>query len=127
MAGFILLIDFMFKLSKDEYDSLRFQAGILKRGRHFKYLPFAFTQEGVAMLSGVFNSERAIAVNIQIMRVFVQLRELLSTHTDLKQKIEQLEKKYESHEYHFKIVFEAIKQLLGPPEKSKKKIVFYVS
>lgn len=114
----------MFQLSKDEYDSLRFQIGILKRGRHSKYLPFAFTQEGVVMLSSVLNSERALTVNIQIMRAFVQLRELLSTHTDLKQKIELLEKKYETHDYHFKIVFEAIKQLLEPAKKPKKKIGF---
>ena len=120
-------VDFMFQLSKDEYDSLRFQIGILKRGRHSKYLPFAFTQEGVAMLSSVLNSERAITVNIQIMRAFVRLREMLSTHADLKQKIEQLEKKYEAHDYHFKIVFEAIKQLLEPAKKKpKKKIGFHV-
>ena len=120
-------VDFMFQLSKDEYDSLRFQIGILKRGRHSKYLPFAFTQEGVAMLSSVLNSERAITVNSQIMRAFVRLREMLSTHADLKQKIEQLEKKYEAHDYHFKIVFEAIKQLLEPAKKKpKKKIGFHV-
>jgi|TARA_B100000315_G_C14477937_1_gene541520 phage regulator Rha-like protein len=116
--------DFMFQLSKDEYDFLRFQIGILKRGRHSKYLPFAFTQEGVAMLSSVLNSERALIVNIQIMRAFVRLRELLLTHADLKQKIEQLEKKYETHDDHFKIVFEAIKQLLEPAKKPKKKIGF---
>lgn len=68
---------FIFQFSKDEYDSLKFQFGTLKRGRHSKYLPFVFSQEGVAMLSSVLNSERTIAVNIQIMRAFVRLRKLL--------------------------------------------------
>ena len=113
--------DFMFQLAKEEYDSLRFQFGILKKGRHSKYLPYAFTENGVAMLSSVLNSERAVQVNIQIMRTFTRLREMLLTHKDLKQKIEAMEKKYD---YQFTIVFDAIKQLLEPPTKAKKKIGF---
>lgn len=114
--------DFMFQLSKEEYDELlRYQFGTLKRGQHSKYLPFAFTENGVAMLSSVLNSGRAIKVNIQIMRTFTKLREMLMTHKDLKEKIEAMEKKYD---YQFKIVFDAIKELLEPPKKTKKKIGF---
>jgi phage regulator Rha-like protein len=114
--------DFMFQLSREEYDELlRYQFGTLKRGQHSKYLPFAFTENGVAMLSSVLNSKRAVQVNIQIMRTFTRLREMLMTHKDLKEKIEAMEKKYD---YQFKIVFDAIKQLLEPPEKTKKKIGF---
>ena len=83
--------------------------------------PRTFTEQGVAMLSSVLNSERAIQVNIQIMGAFIKLKEMLSTHKDLKQKIEEMEKKYG---YQFKIVFDAIKQLLEPPVKPKEKIGF---
>jgi hypothetical protein len=85
--------------------------------------PYAFTENGVAMLSSVLNSDRAITVNIQIMRTFTRLREMLMTHRDLKQKIEEMEKKYD---YQFKIVFDAIKQVLEPPAKPKKRIGFLV-
>jgi ribosomal protein S17E len=101
--------DFMFELTKDEYQSLRCQIGILKKGEHAKYLPMAFTEQGVAMLSSVLNSKRAIHVNIQIMRAFTQIRQMLLTHKDLKRKIEQMESKYDEQ---FRIVFEAIKQLI---------------
>ena len=114
--------DFMFRLSKKEYvEFLRCHFGTLKRGQHSKYLPYVFTENGVAMLSSVLNSKRAVQVNIQIMRTFTRLREMLLTHKDLRQKIEEIEKKYD---YQFKVVFEAIKQLLEPPQKSKKKIGF---
>jgi len=111
--------DFMFQLSKNEYDSLRFQFGILKKGQHSKYLPQVFTQDGVAMLSRVLNSQKAIQVNIQIMRTFTKLREMMLSHKDLQKKIESMESKYD---YQFKIVFDAIKQLLKPQGKPKKKI-----
>lgn len=92
--------DFMFQLTKEEAkDPLRSQIVTLKRGQHFKYLPYAFTENGVAMLSSVLNSERAIAVNIQIMRTFTKIREMLATHKELKQKVEEMEKKYD---YQFK-------------------------
>lgn len=83
--------------------------------------PYAFTEQGVAMLSSVLNSERAITINIQIMRTFTKIREMLATHRALRQKIEELEKKYDRR---FRVVFEVIKQLLSQPEKPKKKIRF---
>jgi len=107
----------MFELTKEENQSLRSQNVILKRGQHSKYLPFAFTEQGVAMLSSVLRSSRAIQVNIQIMRAFTQLRQMLSTHKDLKRKIDSMEKKYDEN---FKIVFKAIKQMLETDEKPKK-------
>jgi hypothetical protein len=131
--------DFMFQLTKEEVESLRSQFVTLneqvaneqdrtKRGRHLKYLPYAFTQEGVAMLSSVLNSDRAIQVNIAIMRAFVKLREFLLTHKELAQKIEELERKYDRK---FLVVFEAIKKLLepipdppAPPEPKKPPIGF---
>ena len=115
--------DFMFQLSKEEDDSLRSQFVILKKGRgeHRKYLPYAFTEQGVAMLSSVLNSERAVEVNIQIMRTFVKLRELIATHKDLARKLNDMEKKYDAQ---FKVVFDAIRQLMIPPETKKRKIGF---
>jgi hypothetical protein len=115
--------DFMFQLTKEEYRSLRSQFGTLKRGAHSKYTPMAFTEQGVAMLSSVLNSDRAIEVNIAIMRAFVKLREMMTTHTDLKRKIESMEKKYDEQ---FQIVFEAIKQLLTEEDKPKKRIGYTV-
>jgi len=111
--------DFMFELNKEEQDSLRSQFVTLKRGQHSKYPPFAFTEQGVAMLSSVLNSDRAIRVNIAIMRTFTHLRKMLVTHKDLKRKIEAMEKKYDEQ---FRIVFEAITQLIEEDEKPKKKI-----
>ena len=110
----------MFQLNWDEASELtRSQFVTLKKGENIKYLPYAFTQNGVAMLSSVLNSERAITVNIQIMRTFTRIRELIATHKDLARRLDDLEKKYDSQ---FKIVFDAIKQLLAPPEPKKKKI-----
>ena len=114
--------DFMFQLTREEAEKLlRSQFVTLKRGRHYKYLPYAFTENGVAMLSSILNSEGAIEVNIQIMRTFTRLREMLLSHKDLQRKIEEMEKKYD---YQFKVVFDAIKQLLKPSEKPKKRIGF---
>ncbi|MCC6544536.1 MAG: ORF6N domain-containing protein [Nitrospirae bacterium] len=115
--------DFMFQLTRDEYDSLRFQFGTLKRGQHSKYPPHAFTENGVAMLSSVLSSEQSISVNIQIMRTFTKLREMLTTHKELKQKIEDMEKKNDDQ---FKIVFDAIHQIMAPTEAKEKKIGFRV-
>ena len=111
--------DFMFELTKEEYDSLRYQFGTLKRGEHSKYLSIAFTEQGVAMLSSVLNSKRAIKVNILIMRAFVQLRQMISSHEDLLRKVEEMEKKYDRQ---FQVVFEAIRALMAPSEPKKKKI-----
>lgn len=115
--------DFMFQLNKKEANSLRFQFGTSKTGSGGRrYLPYVFTQEGVAMLSSILNSERAIHVNIQIMRAFVKLRELMASHKDLRNKIEQMEKKYDRQ---CQIVFNAIKRLLEPPQKPKRPIGFH--
>jgi len=111
----------MFELQKEEYESLRSHFGTLKRGEHAKYLPYAFTEQGVAMLSSVLNSGRAIEVNILIMRAFVKLREMLSTHKDLARKLADMEKKYDAQ---FKVVFDAIRQLMKPDEPKKKPIGF---
>lgn len=113
--------DFMFKLSREENASLRSQIASLKRGQHSKYLPFAFTEQGVAMLSSVLNSSKAIKVNIEIMRAFVELRRLIDANKELLVRIEQMEKKYDKH---FQMVFEAIKELMREDEKPKKKIGF---
>ena len=117
--------DFMFQLTKEEEESLRSQIATLKggRGQHRKYQPYVFTEQGVAMLSSVLNSERAVQVNIEIMRAFVRLRELMSTHKDLARKLETLEKKYDAQ---FKVVFDAIRQLMTQPEPRKRKIGFLV-
>ena len=113
--------DFMFELTKKEQDSLRSQIVTLKRGQHSKYPPFAFTEQGVAMLSSVLNSNRAITVNIAIMRTFTRLRKMIASHEDLRKKIEAMEKKYDER---FRIVFEAIAQLIEEDVKPNKKIGF---
>jgi hypothetical protein len=111
--------DFMFELTREEAERLRFQFGSLKRGQHFKYLPRGFTEQGVAMLSSVLNSPRAIQVNIAIMRVFVRLRETLSLHKELAQKLAELERKIEGHDEHIRTLFEAIRQLAAPAPESE--------
>jgi hypothetical protein len=115
--------DFMFQLNEEEFDSLRSQSATLKKGmgRHRKYLPYAFTEQGVAMLSSVLNSEKAIEVNILIMRAFVKLREMIASNMDLAKRLDELEKKYDAQ---FKIVFDAIRQLTAPPEPKRKRIGF---
>ncbi|MDD5465682.1 MAG: ORF6N domain-containing protein [Candidatus Omnitrophica bacterium] len=109
--------DFMFQLTQGE--TLRLQNATSKRGGR-RYLPYVFTEQGVAMLSTVLNSERAIQVNIAIMRAFVKLREVLLTHKDLAQKLEELERKYQLHEIDIQVIFEAIKKLLEPPDEPPK-------
>jgi hypothetical protein len=115
--------DFMFHLTREESINLKSHFAISSWGGTRK-LPRVFTQEGVAMLSSVLNSERAIMVNIQIMRAFAQLRRMLLTNRDLRRKIEEMERKYDKQ---FAIVFQAIKQLLEPPPvKQKPPIGFHV-
>jgi len=114
--------DFMFELTKDELENWRSQFGIsnsIKMG--LRHSPMAFSEQGVAMLSSVLNSKRAIQVNIQIMRAFTKLRQMLATHEDLRKKIEEMEAKYDGQ---FQVVFEAIRQLLEENEKPKRKIGF---
>lgn len=119
----------MIQLTKEEYESLRSQSVTLEgsgRGRHRKYMPYAFTEQGVAMLSSVLRSERAVEVNIQIMRTFVKLREVMATHKDLAQKITELERRHDSHDEYFRVVFDAIRKLLEPPPKRKKRPIGFV-
>ena len=117
--------DFIFQLTADETEALRFHFGSLKRGQHFKYLPLVFTQEGVAMLSSVLRSPRAAQVNIAIMRVFVRLRETLALHKDLAHKLAQLERKIEGHDASIHNLFDAIRQLMTPPDKPRREIGFH--
>jgi hypothetical protein len=103
--------DFMIQLTKEEYATLlRHQFGTLKRGEHSRYLPYAFTENGVAMLSSVLNSKRAIQVNIQIMRTFTKILNMLASNAALARKMKSLEKKYDAQ---IKIVFDAIRQLVS--------------
>jgi hypothetical protein len=115
--------DFMFQLNFQDVAALRSQIVTLKKGRgeHRKYAPYVFTENGVAMLSSVLNSERAVQVNIAIMRVFVKLREMIASHKDLAKRLDELEGKYDAQ---FKAVFDAIRELMRPPEKPKRKIGF---
>jgi 3'-phosphoadenosine 5'-phosphosulfate sulfotransferase (PAPS reductase)/FAD synthetase len=116
--------DFMFQLIREEYELLRSQFATLEtgRGKHRKYMPYVFTEQGVAMLSSVLNSDRAVQVNIAIIRTFVKLREMIETNKDLAKKLDQLERKFHQHDENFKAVFEAIRQLMaiGSPLAPKK-------
>jgi len=129
--------DFMFQLTWEEVVLMRSQSVILKgtsnsmsrsqpvilkRGQNIKYLPYAFTEQGVAMLSSVLHSDRAIHVNIEIMRAFVRLRQMLASHAELSHKLAALEKKYDKQ---FKVVFDAIRELMTPvTAKGKRPIGF---
>ncbi len=108
---------------------MRFQSGISKvAGRGWRrYLPYVFTEQGVAMLSSVLRSGRAVEVNIEIMRAFVQLRRLLSAHKELAQKLAQLERKIGAHDEQIQAIFNAIRQLMTPPEPNKRKIGLYAA
>ena len=116
--------DFMFQLTQDEAEGLRFQIETSKGGRGGRrYLPYAFTEQGVAMLSSVLRSTRAVQVNIAIIRTFVRLREMLLSHADLARKLAVLENKYDAQ---FKVVFDAIRELMQPPTPPKREIGFHV-
>ena len=116
--------DFMFQLTSEEFDILRSQIVTLEtgRGRHRKYLPYAFTEQGIAMLSSILRSKRAVNVNIEIMRAFVRWREILATHKDLANKLEMLESKYDAQFNGLR----RIRQLMAPPAPNKRKIGFLV-
>ena len=115
-------IDFMFSLNEEEVEALRSHSATSKPKRGGRrYLPFVFTEQGVAMLSSVLNSEKAIEVNILIMRAFVKLREMIATNKNLAKRLDELEKKYDGQ---FRAVFEAIRQLMAPPVRPRKKIGF---
>lgn len=110
--------DFMFQLTHKEWEHLIFQFGISKDQGGRRFRPYAFTEQGVAMLSSVLRSERAVQVNIAIMRAFVRLRELLASHKDLARKLSALEQKYDGQ---FRVVFEAIRRLMTPTVPKKRK------
>ena len=114
--------DFMFQLTAEEADRLRCQIGTSNEGRGGRrYLPYVFTEQGVAMLSSVLNSERAILVNIEIMRAFVKLRQMLASNAELSRRLDALESKYDKQ---FRGVFDAIRQLMATPARGRKQIGF---
>ena len=114
--------DFMFRLTLSEYRALRFQIGILEKGRHSKYLPYVFTQEGVSMLSGILRSKRAVEVNVAIMRAFVRMQQILSADSRLADKLIELENKLIAHDYEIEDIVKAIRKLMREPRKHKAKI-----
>ncbi len=118
--------DFMLQLTIQEWTVLRSQSVTLKpgRGQHRKYLPYVFTEQGVAMLSSVLRSERAIAVNIEIMRAFVRMRELLASNKELAQKLAELERKVSTHDQAITGILKAIRELMNPPVQKKRPIGF---
>jgi ORF6N domain. len=134
--------DFMFQLSLEEAERISqlvtsYRAGhtvsdssqiVMSLGKHRgkRYRPYAFTEEGIAMLSSVLNSERAVKVNIAIMRAFVKLRQALDTNRELAQKFSQLERRVGKHDEEIAVIFEAIRQLMAPPEKPRREIGFHV-
>lgn len=113
--------DFMFQLSAREFADLKSQIVISSWGGARRARPYAFTEQGVAMLSSVLRSKRAVLVNIEIMRAFVRLRRMLASHRDLQRRLDELEKKYDAK---FKVVFDAIRELMAPPKKEWKQIGF---
>jgi hypothetical protein len=136
--------DFMFRVTIEESRRLLFQSGIsrlegrdqlegsrsqfvtLKRGKNIKYRPYAFTEQGVAMLSSVLNSARAVKVNIAIMRAFVKLREAIDTNRELARKFAELEQRVGKHDDEIAAIIDAIRQLMAPPEKPRREIGFHV-
>lgn len=115
-------VDFMFELSADEINDLVSQNVIPGLGKLGGAIPMAFTEQGVSMLSSVLRGNRAVEVNIAIMRAFVRLRELLASNADLVRKLAQIEKKYDGQ---FRIVFDAIRQLMAPPSKTSREMGFH--
>jgi hypothetical protein len=128
--------DFMFQIAWEEAGilksavlpepetSVRSQFVTLQKSRHIKHLPYAFTEQGVAMLSSVLRSDRAIKVNIEIMRAFVRIQQMLASHTDLAEKLAILEKRYDAQ---FKVVFDALRELMAPPSSSKSRRIGFCS
>ncbi len=114
--------DFMFRLTEGEFAGLRSQFVTSKKGRGGRrYLPYVFTEQGVAMLSGVLNSHRAVQVNIAIMRAFVRMRESMASHLELAQRLNAMEKTYDAR---FRVVFDAIRALMEPPKTPRRRIGF---
>ncbi|HEV8532572.1 MAG TPA: ORF6N domain-containing protein [Methylomirabilota bacterium] len=114
--------DFMFQLTFEEAENLRSQFATSSGGHGGRrYLPHAFTEQGVAMLSGVLHSRRAVRVNVEIMRTFVRLRQILSSHAELARKLEELERRYDSQ---FSVVFDAIRELMTPEPAESRPVGF---
>ena len=118
--------DFIFQLTAEETERLIFQFGISKGRGGRRHRPYAFTEQGVAMLSSVLNSERAVKVNIAIMRAFVRLREVLETNRELARKFNELEKRLGKHDENIDAILEAIRQLMAPSTKARREIGFHV-
>lgn len=117
--------DFMFQLEWDEAKSLRSQIVTLKQWQHLKYRPYAFTEQGIAMLSSVLRSKQAILVNVAIMRVFVKLRGFLAANRELSIKLGELERKLSKHDHEIQNIFHVIREIMTPPEKPKRRIGFH--
>lgn len=116
--------DFMFQLTRDEAESARrsrSQFATMKRGQNIKYLPYAFTEHGAIMAANILNSERAVQTSVAVVRAFVRLRQMIASNTELARKLAELEKKYDAQ---FKVVFDAIRQLMSPPDLKRKQIGF---
>ena len=118
--------DFMFQLKPEELAKLKFQFGISSWGGRRRSHPYVFTEQGIAMLSSVLKSERAIKVNIAIMRAFVKLRQLIDTNRELARKFSELERRVGKHDQEIATVLEAIRQLMATPEKPRREIGFHV-
>jgi len=116
--------EFMFQLTPDERNQLVTTCHRFKTMKHASSSPYAFTEHGVAMLASVLKSERAVKISINIIKAFVKLREILSTHKELSTKFNQLERKIEKHDEEIHMIFEAIRQLMEPPQKTRKRIGF---
>jgi phage regulator Rha-like protein len=116
--------EFMFRLTSVEKNELVTICHRFKTMKHSSSMPYAFTEHGVAMLASVLKSERAVKISINIIKAFVKLRAILSTHKELAYKLKQLERKFEKHDEEIHIIFEAIRQLMSPPEKKQRKIGF---
>jgi hypothetical protein len=118
--------DFVFQLTSEEFENLKSQIVTSSWGGLRRALPYAFTEQGVAMLSSVLNSDRAVKVNIAIMRAFVKLREMLETNRKLARKFSELEQRVGKHDEEIAAILEAIRQLMAPPEKPRREIGFHV-
>jgi hypothetical protein len=118
-------VDFMFQVTKEEFENWKSQI-VTSKGdvMGLRKLPRAFTEQGVAMLSSVLRSKQAVVINIEIMRTFTKLREMLSTHQELQEQIDEIEKKFSVHDHKIKVILDAIKKLMEPPIKTKRKIGF---
>src|SRR6266705_1956431 len=118
--------DFMFQLKPEELANLKFQFGISSWGGRRRSRPYVFTEQGIAMLSSVLNSERAIKVNIAIMRAFVKLRQMLDMNRELARKFSDLERRVDQNDEDIAAILEAIRQLMAPPERTRREIGFHV-